>query len=369
MKTNLTSLEVHYLVDELQFLVGGRVDNIYNPKKEELILQFYVSGKGKQILRIVSGKLLYLASSRESAEEPSGFCMFLRKHLGNARLRSIKQLGSERIVEFVFEKEERKKLIVELFGKGNILLCDKNDMILSALVYHKWKDREIKVKVKYSYPEMDYNFFDLKINDLKELFKKTDKNLVRCLAAELGLGGKYSEEVCLLSNVDKNISPSKLEEKKIKKILKSINDITNKKIKPSIIYKNNEVEDIVPFELKIYENLEKKELKNYNEVFDYYFLEEFKEEKPKTKQEKEIERLKRIIEKQEEKIKELSGKEIEERKKGDLVYENYRLINNILTELKKATKKYDWKEIEKRLKDHKIIKAVNSKDKVIDIEV
>ncbi len=369
MKTNLTSLELHYLINELQFLVGSRIDNIYNPKKEELILQLYLSGKGKQLLRIISGKFLYLATKKQPAPQPSGFCMFLRKHLGNARLGGIKQLESERIVEFVFEKEDRKKLIVELFGKGNIVLCDKDGIILSALVYHMWKDREIRAKLKYSYPKMEYIFFNLKLSDLKELFKKSEQNLVKCLAAELGLGGTYSEEVCLLSDLDKNIDPSKLGEKEIKKILKSINDTINKKIKPLIVYQNNEVKDIVPFELGIYKDLEKKEFKKYNEAFDYYFLEEFKDEKPKTKQEKEIERLKRIIEKQEEKIKELEDREVKERKKGDLIYENYELINNILTELKKATEKYDWNEIEKRLKGHKLIKEVNSKEKRIDIEM
>ena len=43
MKASLTSLELHYLVKELQFLVGGRVDNIYNPKKEELILRGFLT--------------------------------------------------------------------------------------------------------------------------------------------------------------------------------------------------------------------------------------------------------------------------------------------------------------------------------------
>ena len=41
----------------------------------------------------------------------------------------------------------------------------------------------------------------------------------------------------------------------------------------------------------------------------------------------------------------------------------------ILKELKKATQKYTWKEIEDKLKGNKIIKKVNSKDKTIEIEV
>ncbi len=369
MKTNLASLEIHSLVDEFGFLAGGRVDNIYHTKKGELILQLYSSGEGKQILRIISGKLIYLASSKELAEEPSGFCMFLRKHLGNSRLKSVKQIGSERIVEFVFEKEDRKKLIVELFGKGNILLCDKDDIILSALVYHRWKDREIRAKARYSYPKMEYNFFILELSDLEGLFKKTDKDLVKCLAAELGLGGAYSEEVCLLSKVDKHTIPSGLEEKEIKNILESINGLINNKIKPLIVYQDKEVKDIVPFELEIYTGLEKKEFKKYNEAFDYYFLKEFKEERPKSKNEQEIEKLRRRMEQQEQTIKGLMDRETREREIADLIYQNYELINGVLEEMKKAAKKYDWKEIEKRLEGHGLVKAVNSKDKTIDIKL
>ncbi len=365
MKANLASLELHYIVDELQFLVGGRVDNIYNPKKEELILQMFVSGKGKQILRIISGKLLYLASSKRDASEPSGFCMFLRKHLGNSRLKSVNQLGSERIVEFVFEKEG-KKLIVEFFGKGNILLCDKDGVILSALVYHRWKDREIRAKVKYKYPQMRYNYLELKLSDLKSLFKETDKSLVKCLAADLGLGGVYSEEICLLSSVDKDIEPSGLGEKEIKDMLKSIKDMVVRKTRALVVYGGK---DVVPFALKKYDGLKIKEFKSYNSAFDHYFINDFKEEKPKTKQEKEIEKLQRRLKSQEDTLNELMNKEVKEREKGELIYQNYELVNSVLVELKKALKKYDWKEVEKKLKGHKLVKGVNSKDKEITIEV
>lgn len=369
MKTKITSIELHNIVNELQFLVGGRIDNIYTPAKEELILQMHVSGKGKQILRVISGKLIYLASEKKPAEEPSGFCMFLRKYLGNSRLRSIKQIGSERIVEFIFEKEIKKKLIIEFFGKGNILLCDENNIILSALVYHKWKDREIRAKLKYSYPKMEYNLFDLKLNELKKLFQDSENSLVKCLAAELGLGGSYSEEVCLVTKVDKDINPSGLDDDETKAVFKTIINLVNNKVNPFIIYKDNEVKDIVPFELKLYNELKKKEFKTYNEGFDYYFLNEFKEEKPKTKHENEIEKFRRRKEQQEKTITRLMDKEIKERAKAELIYQKYELVNGILSELKKAVKKYDWKEIEERIKGHKLIKSVNSKDKTIDIEI
>ena len=362
MKTNFTSLELHYIVDELQPLVDGKVDNVYNPEKDEFILQIHVPNKGKQMIRIISGKVLYLASGKKPGEEPSGFCMFLRKYLGNSRIRSISQIGSERIVEFVFEKEDEKRLIVEFFGKGNVLLCDKNYTVLSALIYHKWKDREIMAKSKYDYPKMSINFFDFKPNELVELLKRSEKSLVKCLATELGLGGPYSEEVCLTSGLDKGNNPSELGDKEIKDITKSVKAIIGKKIKPLILYEGNDARDVVPFSLGIYDGLNEKEFSTYNEAIDHYFIHEFKEEKKKTSQEKEIEKLNRIIESQHESIAELETKETEERKKADLIYQNYGLLNNVIGEIKKAREKYDWKEIETRLKGHKLIKSVNAKE-------
>ena len=76
-----------------------------------------------------------------------------------------------------------------------------------------------------------------------------------------------------------------------------------------------------------------------------------------------------MIEKQQQTIKELECGEIEERKKADLIYQNYELINKILEELRKAIEKYDWNEVENRLKGHKLIKAFSPRDKTIAIEI
>jgi len=51
----------------------------------------------------------------------------------------------------------------------------------------------------------DINFFDLKLDKLSELITKSTKDaIVTCLAVEVGLGGVYGEEVCLLSGINKN---------------------------------------------------------------------------------------------------------------------------------------------------------------------
>ena len=78
---------------------------------------------------------------------------------------------------------------------------------------------------------MNYNLFDLKEEDLSLLLKNSKKDsLVTSLATELGLGGLYSEEVCLISNIDKNTNPKNIDENQTQLITNSIKKITNNQI-------------------------------------------------------------------------------------------------------------------------------------------
>ena len=372
MKKQISSLELSYIVKELQVLVNSRIDKIYHSSDKEFYLQFYIPSKGKKILKIIAGKFLYFAGAKEETQQPSGFCMFLRKHLTNARVKEIEQIKPERIVKFIFEKAGKKNiLIIEFITKGIMVLCDESYTILNALEFVDFSNRSIKPKVKYEHPRMEYNLFKIKKENLEELFKKTKKeSVVKALAVNLGLGGIYSEEICLLSKISKSKEPKKLAKKEIESILDSIKSITNKKLNPVIYYKNDEAADVVPFELQYYKDLEKKEYKNFNEALDYYYSKEFKEEKKPTKHDKEIEKIKRIIQEQETTIEKFKKSEKQNREKGELIYNNFQLIEEILREINKAAKKYPWKEIKEKLKGHKLIKDIDIVEKrlVVDLK-
>ena len=157
-KKSISSLELAALINELQFLVNGKVSQIYHPENNVLLLQLHAPGKGKRLLKIISGKWLCLTTQKESVLRPSGFCMQLRKYIDNAAIRNIYQQGSERAVIFELEKEEKYFLIVELFSKGNVILTDVKKIIITALEAQEWKDRTIKPKEKYVFPPLDIDW-------------------------------------------------------------------------------------------------------------------------------------------------------------------------------------------------------------------
>ncbi len=368
----ISAIELSYVIKELQFLIDSKIDKIYQPTKKSFLFQFYVSSMGKYIVKIIIPNTLFLTEYKEDTLESQDYCMFLRKHIGNARLKKIKQLESERIIEFAFETKDKKYfLIIELFSKGNLILCDENHIIINPLGIQKWKDRTIKKGETYNYPKKKFNFLNINEKKVKELFKKTDRDkIVTCLATDLGFGGVYSEELCLLSKIDKNKAPKDVDEKEIKNITAMIKKNLNKKTSPKVIYEDNKVMNVVPCDLEIYKDKKTKKFETFSKAIDYYILEESKlDKKPKTNYEKQLQKIEKIKKKQESRINEININIKENKEKAESIYNNYKLINEILTEIRKARNKHSWKEIKKRLKGHKIIKEINEKEKKIIIEL
>ncbi len=371
MKNQLTSLELSYVIKELKVLIEGRIDKIFQRNKQEFYFQFYATGAGKKVLK-VTDKLMYFTDSKPSIEEPPDFCMYLRKQLSNARIREINQKESERIVEFVFERKDGfKKMIVEIFGGGNLLLLDQDDIILSAAHYEKYKDRDVLARKKYDYPRREYNFFDISKEELKELFSKSNKqNIVKSLATDLGMGGTYSEEVCIISGVDKNKKPNEADSEDIDRIHKAIDDIMAKKEKAVIVYDKKEAKDVNPFNLRLYEGLETKEFEDYNGALDYYFTNEADSNtNEKTPMQANLEKIQRIIAEQKRKIESMGKGESENREKAEAIYSNYQTIKDILEEISKARKRLSEKEIKEKLKNHKLIKDVDFSQNRIVIDL
>ena len=335
----LSSLDLYYLIKEMKFLEGARIDKIVQPSKEDIIFQFYITNKGKQMLKITP-YFIYLTSKKPAtAEKLFGFCSGLRKYLSNARLETIKQINSERIVEFVFKtKDEQYSIIIELFARGNVILCKKDLTIIVPLKSSKIKGRHIKAGVKYVYPKRDVDFFQLTLPKLKNIIKKSDQTTSKTLAVDIGLGGQYAKEICSLAGVDEKSKT--LDEQEIKKLLDALKLLINRKKEEKRLF-SSEIE----------------------------IAAESREKKTKTKHQKELERLQKIIDTQERKISELKSSVEENKKKGELIYEKYQLLNEVIDEIKKAREKHGWKEIKEKLKGHKLVKDVNDKTGEIIIEL
>ncbi|MDD4783001.1 MAG: NFACT family protein, partial [Syntrophaceticus sp.] len=128
-------ITLNLITGELQtILLPGRVERIYQPKKQEIILMIRSSGQNQRLLlsaKADSASLHITTQEKNNPLSPPQFCMVLRKYLEGSRLTAIKQVGLDRIIQLTFnrlaESGEFKDLllIIEIMGKhSNIILVN-----------------------------------------------------------------------------------------------------------------------------------------------------------------------------------------------------------------------------------------------------
>ena len=124
-------------------VVGGRIDKIYQPERDEVVLSVRLArGGAKLLLSVGAGtpRMHFIDAGRENPAAPPMFCMLLRKHLQGAKIVSVTSPDLERmaIIECDTTDEmgvpSKKYLMIELMGKySNLVLCDAEHRILDAI--------------------------------------------------------------------------------------------------------------------------------------------------------------------------------------------------------------------------------------------
>jgi len=368
MANQISALDIHFLMRELQVLLGGKVNKVYMPDKKKAIIEFFVSGKGKHYLKIYAPEYLCISGNKESSEEDH-FCTLLRKRLNNTRLKEISQIGFERIVKLFFEgKEDNYIIFAELFSRGNIIFCKEDLTIVYASESKKWKDRTLRGGIKYELPPETANTLILGEDDFIGSVMAKDRDLVKVLAKDLSLGGKYSELLCTFADIDKN--KFNIKRADAEKLYSCWQKLLKKKLSPFVIVEGDNSIDFLPFELNKTDK-NKKSFNTFSEAIDFFFSSktDTKTDLAEQKYQQKIDSVKKILEQQESKIKEFEKAIDENKLKGEYIYTNYAVIKDILDELTKARKKYSWKDIVEKLKGHKVIKEVNGKEGKIIIDV
>ncbi len=135
---------LHELAHELSsVLLDSRVDKVYQPSREEIVLLMRWRGGSARLLMSAaadSPRIHFTKTNPENPKSPPMFCMLLRKHLGSGRLVEIRQLGMDRILHLVFESVNemgdlvRLTLAVEIMGRhSNIILVGPDGRVIDAV--------------------------------------------------------------------------------------------------------------------------------------------------------------------------------------------------------------------------------------------
>lgn len=177
------------IATELSKLNGARIDKVFQPTKNEIILGLYLNKKNYALNICIDSqncRINLTTNSKPNPQVAPNFCMLLRKNLIGLKLKNIITFDLERLVILEFEGFDElddiisKKLIIELMGKhSNIILLDDANIIIDSLRHIKEIDenyRDILPHTKYSYPTSNKcSFLELKdFEDFKNLLDISD---------------------------------------------------------------------------------------------------------------------------------------------------------------------------------------------------
>ncbi len=134
---------LHSVKTELMSLVGSRVDKVYQPSKEELVLNLRTLRDGAKKLMLsansMSARVCLTEAAFENPQQPPMLCMLMRKHLCGGRLLDIRQDGLERIIYFDFECTNEigdivtNTLIAEIMGRHSNIILVRDGRVVDSI--------------------------------------------------------------------------------------------------------------------------------------------------------------------------------------------------------------------------------------------
>ena len=350
-KKEFTSFDIAAALPELKATIAdSRVNNIYQLNEKTLIFKLHKIDKPPIRLVTEAGRRLHsTVYAQESPNVPPAFCMALRKYLRGAWVSGIEQYEFERIVTLSFStKAGLLRLVVELFGEGNIILTNEKNMILQALFFKRMRDRNIlRNEVLAFPPPSGKNPFKVSLSELEEALKNAGEvEVVRVTARFLGIGGVYAEEVLLRANVDKAKPCKNLTDMEIKGIFDALQSLLSKlsegNLEPSIILgEDGSFLDVVPLKLKRYEGCKTQVYNSFNQSLDEFYLRVTVAESALAsvevdKLKQEAERLKRVVAEQEKSIHEDEAKAERDKLIGDTIYAHFNELQTFQDKLLNA---------------------------------
>ncbi len=398
MQNQLAALELRVLVGEFQQLVGSRMDQVYDlagsvsEKGKCLVFQLSISesthrdSPGDTLNQLQSNKRFFVcvapfavfssASRPETVQGPGSFCSLLRHHLENAKLLSISQLGSERILELVFSSGNSRqlRLVFELFSKGNIMLVDEKSVIIGAAESQSWKARTVRPGFTYSLPPASAGFAAMPEEQFRNSVLSSEKDsVVKALAVTLGLSGAYAEELCTAANVGKAKSPALLSPGELKGLYRSLQELLSRRPEPiSILDSTGRAAEAFPFQVAAAAGMNTKSFQSFSQAVESVIVSRLESSILSSKESSSSKRIKEVeftIEQQKAAIGEMEKAARENTRAAELIYEHYLDVKQVLDDYSRLRKTFTSEQLREYFGSNTKIKSIDEKTGTMLLEL
>ncbi|TJX16159.1 fibronectin/fibrinogen-binding protein [Tissierella creatinini] len=257
------------VVNELKTTVlGGRVDKIYQPEKDELYINIHKNGTNYRLILSASSnnpRIYLTSSSKKNPETPPMFCMLLRKHISGGIVLNVEQYEMDRVVFIDISAQDElgqpteKRLAIEIMGKhSNIILMDKSSFkiidSIKRVTNEMSRVRQILPGAIYENPPIKdkKNPLETNFEEFLNLIENEAKNISVSKFIYynyLGLSPLISGEICLES-IDMDRTIMSLTKDEIKSLYDSFKNLIDKVIQGKftpLYITNKEGNDVIAF--------------------------------------------------------------------------------------------------------------------------
>ena len=406
----MTGFDVRAVSLELDAWSGAYVKKAYMPHYEQIVLRINPKESEQFDLVIVRGQRVYTSKrDRPMPMTPPSFAMVLRKHLKNARMTKVEQLGFDRVLMFRFDtKHGQRSLSVELFRNGNVILMDENDIIIQPLTHASYSGRTIKKGEPYIPPPAAVDPYEITLETLEDVFLESDRDLVSTLGGKINLGGVYANAVCEYANIEPNSTTADANASVVLDSLTHFLDQLNTKRNGHLILKPTpEFDENTLIAIRTMDTLDAKSTAIVRETakeatplllpshsdsivydcptlcsaidawkghHDANALARREQEKldaaaPGRGHSTEVEKLERRLKQQEKALQGFAKKIEKQQAIGHAIQEHWTHVETILQQAREAVEKQGWKPVLKGLKDNPWVDSGNAADRTMMVRL
>jgi len=273
----LSGIELRYLVNEIRSRVtsGYYVSGINAITKSSLLLKLHHPTQ-EDIMLVLSAKGVWITRLKFKPVEENRLEHVVQAEIERAKLESIEQVGSERIVSLRFRHLDGKMRVVvcEFFGDGNIAICDENMQITAILNSIEVRHRTLSVGLRYAYPPArGVDVFDITLEQMLSL-RSEAKNLdaLRWIGRSISMPKKFVEEVAKRAGIESKLA-AHLSAEEVGKIYSTVknlvNDVTTgKNHEPVVIIANEKPIEALPIMTEEATKMSTKKVASYMDAVD-----------------------------------------------------------------------------------------------------
>ena len=403
-KQELSSIDLAALVTELHRYEGAKVDKayLYGDDLLRLKLRDFDRGRVELLAEVGEVKRVHVSDPErvpDAPGRPPNFAKMLRNRISGADLASVEQYEFDRILVFEFERGDADTtIVVELFGEGNVAALDENGEVIGSLETLRLKSRTVAPGVQYEFPSTRLDPLTVSFDRFRRRMEDSDSDVVRTLATQLNLGGLYAEEVCARAGIEKTTPIAEADEALYRAVYDALSELRERlssgEFDPRVYLEGGSdgddgeeprVVDVTPFPLAERESLSSESFDSFNAALDSYFyrLDLEADEESDTADEgpnlaEEIARKQRIIDQQEGAIEGFEEDATRERRRAELLYENYELVDEVLSTVRSARADgVAWETIEAKFQEGsdrgipaaKAVRDVDGSDGTVTIQL